>query len=72
MIPSSERPTASPHLHKHTGKVTPRRAASGRSRVEVVVAVTEGKLGFGTWGQILYGEFDGPRRKRLLVKIMGE
>ncbi len=39
---------------------------------EVVVAVTEGKLHFGTWEQIFYGEFDGRRRKRLLVKIIGE
>ncbi len=39
---------------------------------EVVVAVTEGKLDFGPWEQIFYGEFDGCRRKRLLVKIIGE
>jgi len=39
---------------------------------EVVVAVTEGKLHFGPWEQIFYGEFDGQRRKRLLVKIIGE
>ncbi|MCF7911640.1 MAG: secondary thiamine-phosphate synthase enzyme YjbQ [Candidatus Cloacimonetes bacterium] len=39
---------------------------------EVVVAVTEGKLDFGPWEQIFYGEFDGKRRKRLLVKIIGE
>ena len=39
---------------------------------EVVVAVTNGKLHFGTWEQIFYGEFDGQRRKRLLVKIIGE
>ncbi len=39
---------------------------------EVVVAVTEGKLDFGTWEQIFYGEFDGRRRKRVLVKIIGE
>jgi len=39
---------------------------------EVVVAVTEGKLDFGPWEQIFYGEFDGMRRKRLLVKIIGE
>ena len=39
---------------------------------EVVVAVTAGKLDFGTWEQIFYGEFDGRRRKRVLVKIIGE
>jgi secondary thiamine-phosphate synthase enzyme len=39
---------------------------------EVVVAVTEGKLDFGPWEQIFYGEFDGKRRKRALVKIIGE
>ena len=39
---------------------------------EVVVAVTDGKLDFGPWEQIFYGEFDGRRRKRALVKIIGE
>ena len=39
---------------------------------EVVVAVTGGKLDFGPWEQIFYGEFDGLRRKRVLVKIIGE
>jgi secondary thiamine-phosphate synthase enzyme len=39
---------------------------------EVVVAVTGGKLDFGPWEQIFYGEFDGKRRKRVLVKIVGE
>jgi secondary thiamine-phosphate synthase enzyme len=39
---------------------------------EVVVAVTEGKLDFGPWEQIFYGEFDSRRRKRVLVKIIGE
>ncbi|MCC6276602.1 MAG: YjbQ family protein [Oligoflexia bacterium] len=38
---------------------------------EVVVAVTEGRLDFGTWEQIFYGEFDGNRKKRVLVKIIG-
>jgi len=38
---------------------------------EVVVAVTDGKLDFGTWERIFYGEFDGRRRKRVLVKIIG-
>jgi len=39
---------------------------------EVMVAVTEGKMDFGPWEQIFYGEFDGGRRKRVLVKIIGE
>jgi secondary thiamine-phosphate synthase enzyme len=39
---------------------------------EVVVAITEGKLDFGPWEQVFYGEFDGMRRKRVLVKIIGE
>ena len=39
---------------------------------EVVVAVTNGRLDFGTWEQIFYGEFDGKRDKRVLVKIIGE
>lgn len=39
---------------------------------EVVLAVTEGQLDFGPWEQVFYGEFDGGRRKRVLVKIIGE
>ena len=39
---------------------------------EVVVAITEGKLHFGPWEQIIYGEFDGGRKKRVLIKIIGE
>lgn len=39
---------------------------------EVMIAVTQGKLHFGTWEQIFYGEFDGRRKKRVLVKIIGE
>lgn len=39
---------------------------------EVVIAVTEGRLDFGPWEQIFYGEFDGRRRKRVLIKIIGE
>ena len=46
-----------------------KRSVMGR---EVVVAVTGGKLDFGPWEQIFYGEFDGLRRKRVLVKIIGE
>ena len=39
---------------------------------EVVVAITEGKLDFGPWEQIFYAEFDGQRKKRILVKVIGE
>jgi secondary thiamine-phosphate synthase enzyme len=39
---------------------------------EVVVAITQGQLDFGPWEQIFYGEFDGKRRKRVLIKIIGE
>ncbi len=39
---------------------------------EVVVAITAGKLDFGPWEQVFYGEFDGKRRKRVLVKIIGD
>ena len=39
---------------------------------EVVVAITKGKLDFGPWEQVFYGEFDGRRRKRVLVKVIGE
>lgn len=46
-----------------------KRTVMGR---EVVVAVTNGKLDFGPWEQIFYGEFDGKRRKRVLVKVIGE
>ena len=46
-----------------------KRSVMGR---EVVVAITNGKLDFGTWEQIFYGEFDGRRDKRVLVKIIGE
>lgn len=46
-----------------------KRSIMGR---EVVVAITSGKLDFGTWEQIFYGEFDGKRKKRVLVKIIGE
>jgi secondary thiamine-phosphate synthase enzyme len=46
-----------------------KRTVMGR---EVVVAITNGKLDFGPWEQVFYGEFDGQRRKRVLVKIIGE
>ncbi|MCL1932674.1 MAG: secondary thiamine-phosphate synthase enzyme YjbQ [Candidatus Azobacteroides sp.] len=46
-----------------------KRSVMGR---ETVIAVTDGKLDFGPWEQVFYGEFDGKRRKRVLVKIIGE
>jgi len=46
-----------------------KRSVMGR---EVIVAVTDGKLDFGPWERIFYGEFDGKRKKRVLVKIIGE
>ena len=46
-----------------------KRSVMGR---EVVVAITNGKLDFGTWEQIFYGEFDGMRNKRVLIKMIGE
>lgn len=65
-------PTAQ-YLHNNTGEDNAdahmKRQVMGR---EVVVAITEGKLHFGPWEQIFYGEFDGNRRKRVLVKIIGE
>ena len=66
---------ASPQRYKHnrTGEDNAdahlKRQVMGR---EVVVAVTRGKLDFGPWEQIFYGEFDGNRPKRILVKIIGE
>ena len=61
------------YLHNRTGEDNGdahiKRQLMGR---EVVVAVTQGKLDFGPWEQIFYGEFDGRRRKRVLVKIIGE
>ncbi len=51
----------------------PTRTSNDRSGgATALVAVTEGRLDFGTWEQIFYGEFDGRRRKRVLVKIIGE
>jgi secondary thiamine-phosphate synthase enzyme len=59
--------------HHNTGEINAdahlKRQIMGR---EVVVAVTGGKLHFGPWEQIFYGEFDGQRRKRVLVKIIGD
>jgi secondary thiamine-phosphate synthase enzyme len=65
-------PTAQ-YLHNRTGEDNAdahmKRQIMGR---EVVVAITAGKLDFGPWEQIFYGEFDGRRRKRVLVKIIGD
>jgi secondary thiamine-phosphate synthase enzyme len=61
------------YRHNNTGEDNGdahlKRTIMGR---EVVVAVTDGKLDFGTWERIFYGEFDGRRRKHVLVKIIGE
>lgn len=61
------------YWHNRTGEDNAdahlKRQVMGR---EVVVAVTNGKLDFGPWEQIFYGEFDGRRQKRVLVKIIGE
>jgi secondary thiamine-phosphate synthase enzyme len=63
----------SQYRHNDTGEDNAdahiKRQVMGR---EVVVAITAGKLDFGTWEQIFYGEFDGRRKKRVLVKIIGE
>ncbi|MGC2657847.1 MAG: secondary thiamine-phosphate synthase enzyme YjbQ [Bryobacteraceae bacterium] len=63
----------SQYRHNRTGEDNAdahlKRQLMGR---EVVIAVTAGKLDFGPWEQIFYGEFDGRRRKRVLVKIIGE
>jgi secondary thiamine-phosphate synthase enzyme len=63
----------SQYRHNDTGEDNAdahlKRTIMGR---EVVCAITEGKLDFGPWEQIFYGEFDGKRKKRVLVKIIGE
>ncbi len=63
----------SKYLHNRTGEDNAdahlKRTIMGR---EVVVAITNGRLDFGPWEQIFYGEFDGRRSKRVLVKIIGE
>jgi secondary thiamine-phosphate synthase enzyme len=56
------------HCGENNGNAHLKRQVMGR---EVVVAITEGRLDFGPWEQIFYGEFDGGRRKRVLVKIIG-
>ena len=66
---------ASPETYRHNrtgednGDAHHKRQIMGR---EVVVAVTDGRLDFGTWERIFYGEFDGRRDKRVLVKVIGE
>ena len=66
-------PHGAVYRHNETGEDNGdahlKRQVMGR---EVVVAVTQGKLDFGPWEQIFYGEFDGRRKKRVLVKIIGE
>jgi secondary thiamine-phosphate synthase enzyme len=66
-------PSPQAYHHNRTGEDNAdahhKRQIMGR---EVVVAVTEGRLDFGPWEQIFYGEFDGRRPKRVLVKIIGE
>ncbi len=66
-------PSPSRYKHNRTGEDNAdahmKRQVMGR---EVVVAITRGKLDFGPWEQIFYGEFDGRRQKRVLVKIIGE
>ena len=66
-------PSPQRYHHNRTGEENGdahhKRQIMGR---EVVVAVTNGKLDFGPWEQIFYGEFDGRRKKRILIKIIGE
>jgi secondary thiamine-phosphate synthase enzyme len=66
-------PSPKRYHHNRTGEDNAdahhKRQIMGR---EVVVAITEGKLDFGPWEQIFYGEFDGRRAKRVLIKILGE
>ncbi len=66
-------PSAARYAHNRTGEDNAdahmKRQIMGR---EVVIAITNGQLDFGPWEQVFYGEFDGGRRKRVLVKIIGE
>ncbi len=66
-------PSPSHYAHNRTGEDNAdahlKRQVMGR---EVVVAITKGKLDFGPWEQIFYGEFDGKRPKRVLIKIVGD
>ena len=65
--------SAARYQHNRTGEDNAdahmKRQVMGR---EVVVAITQGKLDFGPWEQVFYGEFDGKRSKRVLVKVIGE
>jgi secondary thiamine-phosphate synthase enzyme len=66
-------PQSGTYRHNETGEDNAdahiKRQIMGR---EVLVAITDGRLDFGPWEQIFYGEFDGRRRKRVLVKVIGE
>jgi secondary thiamine-phosphate synthase enzyme len=66
-------PSPEAYRHNRTGEdngdAHHKRQIMGR---EVVIAITEGKLDFGPWEQVFYGEFDGRRPKRVLIKIIGE
>jgi len=66
-------PQGATYRHNNTGEDNGdahiKRQLMGR---EVVVAITNGRLDFGPWEQIFYGEFDGRRRKRVLIKVIGE
>src|SRR2546421_8422900 len=71
--PAPDDPSAQRYQHNRTGEENAdahhKRQIMGR---EVVVAISGGKLDFGPWEQIFYGEFDGRRPKRVLIKIIGE
>ena len=66
-------PQSGTYRHNETGEDNAdahiKRQIMGR---EVLVAITDGRLDFGPWEQIFYGEFDGRRRKRVLIKVIGE
>jgi secondary thiamine-phosphate synthase enzyme len=65
----------SPERYHHNGTGEENGDAHHKRQImgrEVVVAVTNGSLDFGPWEQIFYGEFDGKRKKRILIKIIGE
>jgi len=68
-----EKPTSTGYHHHKTGEINGdahlKRTIMGR---EVTCAITQGQLDFGPWEQIFYGEFDGKRPKRILLKIIGE
>ncbi|MBN2222577.1 MAG: YjbQ family protein [Vallitaleaceae bacterium] len=66
---SYETESDSKPIHADNSEAHLKRSILGR---EVVIAVTEGKLDFGPWEQVFYGEFDGMRKKKVLIKIIGE